>query len=141
MVALVDLDPRLDDACMEAGEDLQPLPLCNDDHKTYIKTSLNPDDRKLVSTTLFDNTDLFSWTTADVPGVSPDIITHRLSVYKEAIPIAQQKRKLGEERRNAAWEETEKLLKVGFIRKARYTMWLANIVMVKKSNGKWGECV
>jgi len=83
MVALVDL---LDDAHMEAGEDLQPLPLRDDDHKTYIGTSLKPDDRKMVNTTLFDNTDLFAWTTADIPGVSPDIITHRLSIYKEARP-------------------------------------------------------
>ena len=36
MVALVDIDPRLDDARMEAGEDLQPLPLSDDGHKTYI---------------------------------------------------------------------------------------------------------
>ena len=28
-------------------------------------------------------------------------------------------------------------MKVGFIKKARYTTWLANMVMVKKSNGKW----
>jgi len=34
-------------------------------------------------------------------------------------------------------EETDKLMKVGFIRKAHYTTWLANVVMGKKSNGKW----
>jgi len=43
---------------------------------------------------------------------------------------------MGEEKRDAAREETEKLLKVGFIRKAQYNTWLANVVMVKKSNGK-----
>ena len=34
-------------------------------------------------------------------------------------------------------EEVEKLLTAGFIREVYYPKWLANIVMVKKSNGKW----
>ena len=80
MVALFDLDPRLDEACIEPGEDLHPLPLRDDEHKTHIGTSLKPDDNKLVSQTLIDNTDLFVWTIVDMSGVSPDIITHCLSV-------------------------------------------------------------
>ena len=38
-------------------------------------------------------------------------------------------------------EEVKKLLTAGFIRKVCYPEWLANFVMVKKSNGKWGVCV
>ena len=38
-------------------------------------------------------------------------------------------------------EEVEKLLTTGFIREVYYPRWLANIVMVKKSNGKWRMCV
>ena len=34
-----------------------------------------------------------------------------------------------------------KLLTVGFIREVYYPKWLANVVMVKKSNGKWRMCV
>jgi len=70
-------------------------------------------------------------------GVSPEVITHRLSVYKEARPIAQKKRKLGDQKRGAARAEDEKLLKAGFIQEAQYTTWLA---MVQKSNGKWWMC-
>jgi len=86
------------------------------------------------------NTDMFAWTTADMPGVDPDIIVHKLSIYKEAKPITQKKRKLGKEKRHAAKEEAEKLIKAGFIREAHYTTWLANVVMVKKPNGKWRMC-
>jgi len=32
-------------------------------------------------------------------------------------------------------------VQAGFIQKACYTTWLANVVMVKKSNGKWRMCV
>ena len=38
-------------------------------------------------------------------------------------------------------EEMEKLLATGFIREVYYPKWLANVVMVKKSNGKWRMCV
>ena len=141
MIALVDLDPRMDDPRMEAGEDLHQFPLCDDRHVTHIGTSLKPDDRMAIGTTLVKNADLFAWTAADMPGVDPQVITHRLSLYKEARPIAQKKRHLGEERRQAARDETNKLLQAGFIRKARYTTWLANVVMVTKANGKWRMCV
>ena len=38
-------------------------------------------------------------------------------------------------------EEVEKLLEADFIREVFYPDWLANVVMVKKSNGKWRMCV
>lgn len=37
-------------------------------------------------------------------------------------------------------EEVEKLLAIGFIREVFYFEWLANVVMVKKSNRKWHMC-
>ena len=40
------------------------------------------------------------------------------------------------ERFEAIAEEIDKLLKVGFIREVHYPTWIANIVMVKKPNGK-----
>ena len=41
----------------------------------------------------------------------------------------------------AVMEEVDKLLKAGFIREVYYSEWLANVVMVKKSMGKWRMCV
>jgi hypothetical protein len=38
-------------------------------------------------------------------------------------------------------EEVENLLKTGFIWEVDYPEWLANVVLVKKSNGKWRMCV
>jgi len=95
MVTLVDLDPRLDEARIDPGEDLRSLPLRDDDHKTHIGTSLNSDDSKLVSQTLIDNFDLFAWTVAYMSGVSLDIITHHLSIYKEVRMVAHKKTKIG----------------------------------------------
>jgi len=74
-------------------------------------------------------------------GVSPQIITHRFSVYKEARLIAQKKRKMGAEKCNIAKTVIDKLLEVGFIQEAQYTTWSANVVMVKKNNEKWRMCI
>jgi len=59
-----------------------------------------------------------------------------LSICREAKPITKKRRKLGAERRKTAFEETEKLLQDDFIQEAQYTTWLANVVFVKKENGK-----
>ena len=93
MVTLVDLDPRLDEARIESGDDLCSLPLQDEDHKTHIGTSLKLDDSKLVSQTLIDNTNLFTWTVVDIPVVSLNIIKHHLSIYKEARSVAQKNEK------------------------------------------------
>ena len=38
-------------------------------------------------------------------------------------------------------EEADRLIEAGFIREVQYPEWLANVVMVKKANGKWRVCV
>nr|KYP36420.1 Retrovirus-related Pol polyprotein from transposon 17.6 [Cajanus cajan] len=43
---------------------------------------------------------------------------------------------MGGERAQVVKEETTKLLQAGFIREVKYSTWLANVVMVKKENGK-----
>jgi len=46
-----------------------------------------------------------------------------------------------QERDKAIVEEVQKLLEEDFIREVYYPDWLANVVLVKKSNGKWRMCV
>nr|KYP57237.1 Transposon Ty3-G Gag-Pol polyprotein [Cajanus cajan] len=76
-----------------------------------------------------------------MPGIDANFICHRLAIHKEAKPVAQRKRKVGGKRREAIITKTQKLLNAGFIREGRYTTWLANVVLVKKSSGKWRMCV
>jgi len=108
--------------------------LIDEEHKTCVGTTITAVKAELIDQALKRNVDLFAWTTLDMPRVSPDIITHKLSVYKEARPIAQKKHKLGEEKKLVAKEGIKKLLSVELIRKSRYTSWLANVVMVTKTN-------
>jgi len=56
-------------------------------------------------------------------------------------PVVQRRRKFNEDKRLVTREETQKLLVVGHIREIQYLEWLANVVLVKKDNGKWRKCV
>ena len=46
-----------------------------------------------------------------------------------------------QERDQAIAKEVGKLQEVGLIREVYYSKWLANVVMVKKANGKWRICI
>jgi len=74
-----------------------------------------------LTPTLIAKIDLFAWSAVDLPRVDPQVVVHKLSIYKEARYVSQKKRKLGEERRLAAKVEAEKLLKVDFIEEAHCT--------------------
>ena len=83
------------------------------------------------------NRDVFAWSHEDLPGIDPLVIIHRLNVNLAYSPIRQKKRVFTQERDKAIAEEVRKLLEAYFIREVYYPDWLANVVMVKKANGKW----
>jgi len=76
-----------------------------------------------------------------MPGIDPDFLCHHLTMDPKVRPVRQRRRKFNGERRQAIREETEKLLKVSHIREIQYPELLANVVLVKKANGKWRMCV
>jgi len=140
MVAVTDLDPRVDDIRVEPGEEVCSIPIKDPEHCTKIGDSLSGTERDELIKLLLDNIDMFAWTATDMSGVDPSIIVHLLAVCRVARPDAQKKQKLGEEKRLAACTEAAKLLQAGFIRETHYTTWLANVVMIKKPNGRWRMC-
>jgi hypothetical protein len=85
--------------------------------------------------------DSFAWTHEDMPGIDPDDIIHCLNTSPGASPVKQKRRKFAPERNLVIAEEVEKLLKARFIREVYYPDWLANVILVKKSNGKWRMCI
>ena len=71
-----------------------------------------------------------------MPGIGTSIIVHKLNVSPSFSPVRQKKRVFAQERDKAIAEEVWKLLEADFIREVYYLDWLANVVMVKKANGK-----
>lgn len=55
--------------------------------------------------------------------------------------MKQKKRVFGWEKQEAIKDEVEKLGEAGFIREVMYPQWLANLVLVKKDNGKYNMCI
>ena len=70
-------------------------------------------------------------------GIDPAIITHKLNVNPYFKPVKQKRRRFAPERPKAINEEISKLLQAGAIREVEYPEWLANVVLIKKANGKW----
>ena len=43
---------------------------------------------------LRENVELFSWTVADMLGIDPKFMSHRLSIFPNVRPMAQKRRKM-----------------------------------------------
>ena len=92
--------------------------------------------RQALTAFLRANQDVFAWSHEDMPGIDPSIMVHKLNVSSSFPPVRQKKRVFAQEQDKATAEEIRKLLEADFIREVYYPNWLANVVMVKKPNGK-----
>ncbi|XP_068502519.1 uncharacterized protein [Phaseolus vulgaris] len=110
--------------------------------KTF-KLGKNLDDgtQEQIAKVIGRHLDAFAWSTSDMPGIDPDFLCHRLAMDPQVRPVRKRRRKFNEKRRQAIRDETQKLLEAGHIKEIQYPEWLANVVLVKKSNGKWRMCV
>ncbi|GKE28594.1 reverse transcriptase domain-containing protein [Tanacetum coccineum] len=105
--------------------------------------------KKELQSLLKSNADIFAWTHADMTGILRTIMVegkpfnteHKLNEYSHIKLIKQNKRGLGPDHNMAACKETEELTKAGILRKVKHQTWVANPVMVKKSDGGWRLCV
>jgi hypothetical protein len=121
-IKIVPLDPRVPDKMVTISQDLTP-----------------GEEKELLSF-LDKNNDVFPWRTSNLIGVSRDIIEHKLKVNPSARPKKQRLRNMSDEKVATTKMEVQRLLDAGFIREVYYPSWLANVVMVKKKNGKWRMC-
>ena len=74
-------------------------------------------------------------------GIDNEVIEHKLIVDPTKKPVQQKRQVFALEWNKVVMEEVEKLLTARFIQEVYYPEWLANVVMVKKSNEKWSMCV
>ena len=126
----------------EPSEELEPVSLDDDpEHLAYIGSKLEEDLKGLLTQFLRHNKDVFSWKQADMGGIDPTVITHKLNASPSFKPVKQKRRSFAPERQKTINEEVDKLLQAGAIRKVEYPEWLANVVLVKKANGKWRLCI
>ena len=126
----------------EPLEKLEPVSLDDDpEHLAYIGSKLAEDLKSLLTQFLKQNRDVFAWKQADMGGIDPTVITHRLNTSPSFIPVKQKRRSFAPETQKSINKEVGKLLQAGAIREVEYPEWLANVVLVKKANGKWRLCI
>ncbi|GJS35615.1 hypothetical protein Tco_0533997 [Tanacetum coccineum] len=104
--------------------------------------------QKLVKL-LRDNSDIITWKYYDRIGIPRTlkigeeifVTKHKLNEDKKVIPVQQKKRGMAPEQSATASKEVEELRKVKILHETRYQTWIANTVMVKKTDGSWRMCV
>ncbi|GAU45610.1 hypothetical protein TSUD_301880 [Trifolium subterraneum] len=104
-----------------------------------IKENYRPiPDGEQLKACLRENVELFAWSATKMPGLDPEVACHQLTIDPR---VVQRRRKQSPEKAEAARKAVTDLLEANFIAEAQYTTWLSNVVLVKKSNGKWRMCV
>ncbi|KAM2077654.1 hypothetical protein COP1_023960 [Malus domestica] len=147
-------DPRDDSFTQQAqpAEKLENVSISKDhpDRMVKIGTTLLPPIRLSLISFLQENAEVFVWSYKDMSGISPDTICHHLSINPKTKPVKQKRKSYDVERYEAMKAEVEKLKDIGFVREVNYTIWVANVVLVKKNPTKenlllqkvlWRMCV
>ena len=103
--------------------------------------NLSVKDRVKILLSLVQNWAVFAWNSYEVPRVDSAFIMHRLNVDPLVPPKKKRPKRVTKPHVEAMKEEVEKLKRVGATKEMFFPKWLANMVVVKKENGKWRVCV
>ena len=115
---------------------LELMPLDGPDRCIYINTLLSEEEKAQLCRVIQFNADVFAWTHADMPGISPIHASHKLNVTPYAKPVRQKVRRFHPDRHPIIQTEVENLLQNGFIIAVKYPDWIANVVIVPKKGNK-----
>ncbi|XP_070031944.1 uncharacterized protein [Nicotiana tomentosiformis] len=106
--------------------------------ETKISVHLEPQVKEEIIKTLFEYKDEFAWSYDDMPGLSTDLVVHKLPTDPAFPPAKQKLRKFKTDMSVKIKEEITKQLGAKVI---QYPTWLANVVPVPKKDGKTRVCV
>ena len=109
-------------------QEIEEVPLIEGTEKTVtIGRDLDPQIRLHLIQVLRQNVD--KYLVADMPGIDPQVVTHKLNVY-EGVKLLKQKKRIFGPEKDKIIEEVKKLLDAGFIEVSLST------VVGKRSSGK-----
>ena len=118
-------------------EDLEKIVVGDDLEKFFqVGAQLPPQEKEELIEFLKRNVDVFAWNAYEALGVDPSFIYHHLNVNLSVTPKKQPSRCSSKDHSDFVKDEVMKLKQVGAIKEVLYPEWLANTVMVKKTNGK-----
>ncbi|XP_070028851.1 uncharacterized protein [Nicotiana sylvestris] len=109
--------------------------------ETKISIHTEQNTRDALIQLLFEYKDVFAWSYNDMPGLSADLVVHKLPTYPDFPPVQQNQRKFKTDMSDKIKEEIMKQLSANVVRAVRYTTCVANVVPVPKKDGKTRVCV
>jgi hypothetical protein len=80
--------------------------------------------------------DCFAWNYKEMPGLSRDLVEHKLPIKPSFKPYKHPRRNFNPDIYDRVKEEINRLLDAKFIRPCRYANWISNIVPVEKKGTK-----
>ena len=100
----------------------------------------NPEREEIIA--LFkEYMDGFAWSCKDMPGLDPNIVSHKILLIDGIEPKQQKLHRMSLEMSFKIKDEVTKQLDVGFLEVPTYPKWIANIVPVPKKDGRVRMCV
>jgi hypothetical protein len=109
---------------------------------TFVNKTLETDPRDEMISLLKEYSDCFAWNYTEMPGLSHEIVEHRLPIKSGFRPFKQKARTFRLDLLPRIKDEIHRLLEANFIRPCRYAEWVSNIVPVeKKESGKLRVCI
>jgi hypothetical protein len=103
---------------------------------TFVNKNLDPLFKSDLIKLLKEYIDCFAWNYNEMPGLSHDLVEHRLPIKPSFRPYKQTRRNFNPDIYDRVKEEVNRLLDAKFIRPCRYADWISNIVPVEKKGTK-----
>src|SRR5512141_950066 len=120
---------------VDIGDGTKPRP-------TFINKNMKADYKVKIIELLKEYVDCFAWEYHEMPGLSRELVEHRLPIKPGFRPYKQPPCRFNPLLYDRVKEEIDRLLKAGFIRPCRYAEWVSSIVPVeKKGSGKIRVCI
>jgi hypothetical protein len=120
---------------VDIGDGVVPRP-------TYVSVHINMNQKQEIIELLKVYTSYFAWDYTEMPGLSRELIEHRLPNKAGFCPYKQGARNFKLEIVGRVKEEVDRLLQVGFIQPCHYVDLVSNILLIeKKSTWKIWICV
>jgi hypothetical protein len=109
---------------------------------TFVNKTLEIDPRDEMIGLLKEYLDCFAWNYTEMPGLSREIVEHRLPIKSNFRHFKQKARTFRPDLLTRIKDKIHRLLEANFIRPCRYAEWVSNIVPVeKKESGKLRVCI
>jgi hypothetical protein len=99
---------------------------------TFVNKTLETNPRDEMISLLKEYADFFAWNYTEMPGLSREIVEHRLPIKSGFRPFKQKAITFRPDLLPRIKDEIRRLLEANFIRPCRYAEWVSNIVSVEK---------